>query len=147
MPEVTTSKILEAPADAVWRLLEDFGAIQHWWPTDVSAPIEHVTLEGQGIGMIRHIHNRGAAHPVSERLDFIEAASRTLVLSIVGVRPEGIMAYIAEGHVIDLGDGRCRVDYRALVSAAPGLEEPIRVALLKTWARMFRGLEAAARRG
>lgn len=146
MPEVTTSKVLEASANAVWRLLEDFGAIQHWWPTDVSAPIEHVTLEGQGIGMIRHIHNRGASAPVSERLDFIEPDSRTLVLSIVGSRPKGIIAYVAEGHVIDLGDGRCRLDYRALVSTPPGLEEPLRAALLKTWALMFRGLEAAARR-
>jgi uncharacterized protein YndB with AHSA1/START domain len=147
MPEVTTNKVLEASADAVWRLLEDFGAIQHWWPTDISAPVEQVTLEGQGVGMIRHIHNRGAAHAVSERLDFIEPASRTLVLSIVGTRPKGITAYIAEGHVVDLGDGRCRLDYRALVSTAPGLEEPVRLALLKTWALMFRGLEAAARRG
>jgi hypothetical protein len=147
MPEVTASKVLEASADAVWHLLEDFGAIQRWWPTDISAPIEQVALEGQGIGMIRHIHNRGVAHPVSERLDFIEPASCTLVLSIVGTRPKGITAYVAEGHVIDLGEGRCRFDYRALVSTAPGLEEPIRLGLLKTWALMFRGLEAAARRG
>ena len=151
MPEVTASKVLEAPADAVWRLLEDFGSIQEWWPTDVSAPIERVTLERQDedqrIGMIRHIFNRGAAHAVSERLDFIDPASRTLVLSIVGTRPRGITAYVAEGHVIDLGGGRCQLDYRALVSTTPGLEEPIRLALLKTWALMSRGLEAAARRG
>jgi len=146
MPEVTANQELAASADAVWRLLEDFGAIQHWWPTDVSAPIERVTLEGQGVGMIRHIHNRGAAHAVSERLDFIEPASRTLVLSIVGTRPLGITAYVAEGHVIDLGDGRCRMDSRALVSTAPGLEEKAQRAVLKTWALMFRGLEAAARK-
>ena len=147
MPEVATSKVLEASADAVWRLLEDFGAIQHWWPTDISTPIEQVTVEGQGIGMIRHIRNRGAAHSVSERLDVIDPASRTLVLSIVGTLPRGITAYVAEGHVIDLGEGQCRVDYRALVSTAPGAEEPVRLALLKTWALMLRGLEAAARRG
>lgn len=146
MPEVTTSKVLEAAADAVWRLLEDFGAIERWWPSDVSAPIERVTLEGEGIGMIRHIHNRGATHAVSERLDFIEPASRTLVLSIVGTRPVGITAYVAEGHVTDLGEGRCRVDYRALVRTPPGQEEPVQRALLKTWALMFRGLETAARR-
>jgi uncharacterized protein YndB with AHSA1/START domain len=145
MPEVTTSQVLQAPADAVWRLLEDFGAIQRWWPTDVSAPIERVTLEGDGVGMIRHIHNRGAAHVVSERLDFIEPSSRTLVLSIVGTRPVGITAYVAEGHVVGLGDERCRIDYRALVTTAPGLEDAVRKALLKTWALMFRGLEAAAR--
>lgn len=145
MPEVTTSKVLDASADSVWRLLEDFGAIQQWWPTDISTPIERVTLEGQGIGMIRHIHNRGAVHAVSERLDFIEPTLRTLVLSIVGTRPAGITAYVAEGRVTELGEDRCRIDYRALVSTAPGLEEPVQRALLKTWAVMFRGLESAAR--
>jgi hypothetical protein len=147
MPEITTSKVLEASADAVWRLLEDFGAIQRWWPTDISTPIERVTPEGQGIGMSRHIHNRGAAHAVSERLEFIEPASRTLVLSIIGMRPAGITAYLAEGHVTELGSDRCRLDYRALVSTGPGLEEPVQRALLKTWALMFRGLETAAQTG
>jgi uncharacterized protein YndB with AHSA1/START domain len=146
MSEITASKILEAPADSVWRLLEDFGAIQQWWPTDISAPIERVTLEGLGIGMIRHIHNRGATQAVSERLDYIDPASRTLVLSIVGMRPVGISAYVAEGHVTDLGAGRCQIDYRALFTTTPDLEEAVRRALLKTWAVMFRGLETAARK-
>jgi Polyketide cyclase / dehydrase and lipid transport len=145
MPEVTCSHVLEASADSIWNLLEDFGSIQRWWPTDVSAPIERVSIEGDGVGMIRHIYNRGARHAVSERLDFIEPSTRTLVLSIVGARPVGITAYVAEGHVIDLGDGRCRIDYRALVSTSPDLVDPVRRALLKTWATMFRGLEACAR--
>ena len=105
MTEVTASQVLEAPADAVWSLLADFGAIQRWWPTDGSAPIERVTLEGEGVGMIRHIHNRGAAHAVSERLDFLDPSSRTIVLSIVGQRPAGITAYVAEGHVTELDAG------------------------------------------
>jgi hypothetical protein len=145
MAELTTSKVLEVPAGAVWRLLEDFGAIQQWWPTDVSAPIERVTLEGDGIGMIRHIYNRGAAHAVSERLDFLESSSRTLVLSIVGTRPVGIVAYVAEGRVVELQEGRCRIDYRALIATPAGMEEPVLKAVRKTWALMFRGLEAAAR--
>lgn len=145
MLEVTASQEFDAPADAVWRLLEDFGTIQRWWPTDGSTPIDRVTVEGEGVGMMRHIHNRGAAHPVSERLDFVDPSSRTLVLSIVGTRPAGITAYVAEGHVVDLGSGRCRIDYRALCTTAPGLEQPVRKALLKTWALMFRGLADAAR--
>jgi uncharacterized protein YndB with AHSA1/START domain len=146
MPEVRASQVLEAPADAVWRLLEDFGAIQRWWPTDGSAPIERVTVDGEGVGMVRHILNRGATHAVSERLDFIEPSTRTIVLSIIGTRPAGIMAYVAEGQVVELDAHRCRIDYRALVTTVPELEEPVRKALLKTWALMFRGLESCARR-
>jgi uncharacterized protein YndB with AHSA1/START domain len=144
MPELRAGQELAAPADAVWRLLEDFGAIERWWPTDGPATIEQVVIEGEGVGMIRHIRNRGATEPVSERLDFIEPATRTLMLSIVGARPVGITAYVAEGHVVEVGAGRCRIDYRALFTATPGTEDKVGKALLKTWSLMFRGLEAAA---
>lgn len=147
MPELTTTEILAAPADAVWRLLADFGAIEHWWPKDGPVPIESVTLEGQGVGMVRHIRNAGVAQPVSERLDYLDPSSRTLVLSIIGQRPPGITAYVAEGRIEALDATSCRMHYRALVTTAPGLEEAVRKGVLKTWARMFRGLEAAARTG
>jgi hypothetical protein len=66
------------------------------------------------------------------------------MLSIVGTRPDGITAYVAEGRISEIDAGRCRMDYRALVTSTPGREEQLRNALLKTWALMFRGLESAA---
>lgn len=147
MPELKTIEVLEAPAEAVWRLLEDFGAIERWWPKDSPVPIESVRVEGSGVGMVRHIRNRGVPQPASERLDFIEPATRTLVLSIIGDRPLGITAYVAEGRLEELDATRCRMHYRALVTTEPGLEERVSRGLLKTWSRMFRGLEAAARAG
>ena len=144
MPIVTTTYELAAPADAVWRLLEDFGAIDRWWPTDGPAPIEHVVVEGSGVGMIRHIRNRGMPHAVSERLDFIEASSRTWMLSIVGDRPLGLTGYVAEGQLQELAPDRCRIDYRAHFSVAADREDSVRKALLKSWTLMFQGLERAA---
>lgn len=144
MAEVSISRILAASADAVWSLLADFGAIERWWPKDGPAPIESVVIEGNGVGMIRHITNRGARQPVSERLDLLDPATRTLVLSIIGSRPMGITAYVAEGHVVELEPGSCRIDYRALVTTEPGREEQVRKALLKTWSLMFSGLESSA---
>lgn len=144
--EVSTSVVLDVPAAAVWRLLEDFGSIDRWWPSDGLVRIEHVAIEGQGVGMIRHIQNHGARHRVSERLDFLDPDTRTIVLSIVGARPSGITAYVAEGRVVELDASRCRMDYRALVTSTPGSEERVRDALLKTWALMFKGLQSAALR-
>lgn len=144
--EIRVSAELPAPADSIWRLLADFGNIQGWWPSDSAIRIEDVQIEGQGIGMIRHILNQGARHRVSERLDFLDPTSRTLVLSIIGTRPSGITAYIAEGNIVEIDAARCRMDYRALVTTTPGREEQIRDALQKTYEMMFAGLRAAALR-
>jgi uncharacterized protein YndB with AHSA1/START domain len=145
MPEISTTAVLDAPASAVWNLLADFGAIQRWWPSDGSAPIERVEIEGDGVGMIRHIYNRGAHQAVSERLDLLDPFDRRIVLSIVGARPVGITAYVAEGRVEPISSGRCRIHYRALVTTQPGKETKTAAAIHKTWLLMFRGLETAAR--
>jgi len=144
MPELSTSAILEAPAQSVWEFLEDFGHIQRWWPDDGAIQIERVELEGEGIGMIRHIYNKGAKHCVSERLDLLDPETRTIILSIVGNRPRGITAYVAQGRIVDLEGARCRIDYRANVTTDPGQEEKVSKALLMTWSLMFHGLERAA---
>lgn len=144
--EIRVSAELAAPADSIWRLLEDFGNIQGWWPDDGAIRIQDVQLEGQGVGMIRHILNRGARHRVSERLDFVDPATRTIVLSIVGTRPAGITAYVAEGHVVELDATRCRMDYRSLVTVTAGREQQVREMLEMTYERMFAGLLAAALR-
>jgi uncharacterized protein YndB with AHSA1/START domain len=144
--EIRVSADLAAPADSIWELLADFANIQRWWPDDGVIRIDDVQIEGQGIGMIRHIQNRGARHRVSERLDFLDPETRTLVLSIIGTRPSGITAYVAEGHVVELDATRCRMFYRVLVTTTPGREQQIRDALEKTYQMIFAGLQAAALR-
>jgi hypothetical protein len=144
--EIRVSAELAAPANSIWQLLADFGNIQGWWPDDGLIRIEDVLIEGQGIGMTRHILNQGARHRVSERLDFIDPANRILVLSIIGTRPSGITAYLAEGRIVEIDASRCRMDYRALVTTTPGREEQVRDALQKTYEMMFAGLQAAALR-
>lgn len=144
--EIRVSAELAVPADVIWQLLADFGNIQRWWPDDGAIRIEDVRIEGQGIGMIRHIQNRGARHRVSERLDFLDPPTRTLVLSIIGTRPGGIDGYVAEGHVVELDAARCRLDYRALVMVTAGREAQVRDALEKTYQMMFAGLQSAALR-
>ena len=144
--EIRVSAELTASAESIWELLADFGNIRNWWPNEGPIRIEDVQVEGQGIGMIRHILNHGARHRVSERLDYLDPANRTLVLSIIGTRPSGITAYIAEGHIVALDASRCRMDYRALVMTTAGREEQVRAALEKTYETMFAGLQAAALR-
>jgi len=117
----------------VWRLLEDFGNIQRWWLADGRIRIAKVDIEGDGVGMIRHIYNHGAKHAVSERLDLIDAPSRTLVLSIIGTRPLGITGYVAEARIVDVAEHQCCMDYRALITTSGVDEAKVPSGVLKTW--------------
>jgi hypothetical protein len=145
VPEITASYVLAVPAEPVWRLLADFGAIREWWPTSGPFQIDHVEIEGQGVGMIRHVYNKGIPRPVSERLDLLDQVTRTIVLSIVGQRPPGLTAYVAVGRLTEIDAASCRLDYRALITTEGGREERVRDGVLKTWSIMIQGLENSAR--
>jgi hypothetical protein len=82
--------------------------------------------------------------PVSERLDYLDSADRTLILSIVGDRPPGITAYVAVGKLIELADDRCRLDYRGYITCTPGSEAKVEKNIRFTWDRMFAGLRTAS---
>ena len=143
--EISTTADFDSPAQSVWSLMEDFAAIARWWPRDGAIRIERVEVEGNGIGMIRHIFNIGMDKPVSERLDLVDAQNRILILSIVGERAGGITAYVAIARLEALSGDSCRLHYHAYVTAQAGKEERVKKNILFTWERMFGGLREAAR--
>jgi hypothetical protein len=143
MAELSVSATIAGSAERVWKLLADFGAIQAWWPKDGPVQIDHVELEGQGIGMIRHIYNKGMPHCASERLDLLDPESKTLILSIVGQRPGGITAYVATSRLLPLGPDSCRMEHRAIVTTEPGREKSVERFLYQAYELMFKGLNAA----
>lgn len=147
MPELFAQADIAAPLERVWALLADFGRIEAWWPRDSGLQIERVVLEGEGIGMVRHIYNRGVPQCASERLDLLDPQSHTLVLSIVGQRPGGITAYVATSRLLPLDGARCRMEHRALVTTVPGREQAVERFLRQAYAQMFAGLQAAAAGG
>lgn len=144
MPELFAQANIDAPAARVWTLLADFGNIQAWWPRDSALQIERVVLEGEGIGMVRHIYNHGVPQCASERLDLLDPQTFTLVLSIVGQRPGGITAYVATSRLVPLGESACRMEHRALVTTLPGRERAVERFLQQAYAGMFAGLQAAS---
>lgn len=137
----------DAPAALIWDLLADFADIERWWPTDDEAVmIERVDLEGEGIGLTRHIYNCGFPAPVSERLDYQDPASLTYKLSIVGERPAGLTVYQATGRVETLPGERCRLHYRGEFSTQPGRAQEAESFLRGAYALMFKGLEQTVTR-
>ena len=145
MPEINTSKIIEASADAVWLLLEDFGNIGAWWPKDGDMRIMEVDVEGDGIGTVRHMKMNGVENLISEKLEYLNPESKTWILSITCKLPPGMTFYIATGQLTPITEGSCRFDYKSCVATDPGKEEPVTKWLKAAYAVMIDGLEATAR--
>ncbi|MNZ34311.1 Polyketide cyclase / dehydrase and lipid transport [compost metagenome] len=145
--QITTSHPFDAPAEVLWALLEDFAQIERWWPTDEPAvSIQRVELEGEGIGLIRHIYNHGFPAPVSERLDFQDPENLVYRLSIVGERPAGLLSYQATGRIERLPGERSQLHYCGEFSTEPGREAEAEAFLRGAYALMFKGLAQAAAR-
>ena len=75
MASVTVARNLARDPNEVWALLANFGETQ-WIPM-----ADHVTLEGEGVGMRRLLHMEGA-EPIIEQLDAIDHDARVLTYSI-----------------------------------------------------------------
>ncbi|ENO87287.1 SRPBCC family protein [Thauera linaloolentis] len=147
MHQIVTHHDFDAPAATLWAYLADFANIERWWPTArPEVQIERVELEGEGIGLVRHIYNKGYSAPVSERLDFQDPETMSYRLSIVGQRPAGLTEYQATGRIEALGDGRSRLHYHSVFATASGKPDEAEAFLRMAYALMFEGLaEAAAR--
>ena len=89
---------LDVPADALWKLVAAFGDTS-WMPAGAQ-----VTLHGSGPGMERRIA-AGQGKVIRERLEFADAASRTLVYTIPENVPFPVKDYRATMRVRAKGDG------------------------------------------
>lgn len=145
--KITVSHDFPTAPAVLWDYLQDFAHIERWWPNhDPAVQIERVDLEGEGIGMVRHIYNKGYPDPVSERLEYIDPEGRMLRLRIVGKAPVGITYYQATGQVEPLPGGHCRLNYVSEFATASGKPEEAEAWLRMAYELMFTGLTAAAAR-
>lgn len=135
-----------APAEQIWDLVEDFGNIERWWPRGGAVSILKVVLEGEGVGMIRHIYNEGMPAPVSEQLVAIDPDNLVYTLAIVGERPAGLISYQATGRIKVLTPDSCRLEYHAEFESVDAGGEDARQFLLGAYELMFSGLAQTVER-
>ena len=102
MVEVSVEREFDVDADEVWAILAEFGDIS-WIPG-----IEKVELEGEGVGMIRHVTAPGMA-VLHERMDAIDHEKMILDYSLPAVEYLGVKNYRAQTRVVAVEDGRCRL--------------------------------------
>ncbi len=108
MSEVKVSEEVGASAEAVWKLLRDFGGIQKW----SGGGIESCSVEGEGIGAVRTIGIAGGAS-LQERLEAFDDERRTFNYSIIGASPLPLTDYLSTVAVTGTGADSSRVDWSA----------------------------------
>jgi len=129
---------LACESEAAWRTLADFGNFLAW----ATGGAGTARLEGEGIGMTRHLDIPGLG-VVSERLDRLDDASRTLAYSMVSENMAGMDRYSASVQVIPNGPGLCCLRWRGEFEAQSGIDpEEVKNSLTGSYARMSQGLEA-----
>jgi uncharacterized protein YndB with AHSA1/START domain len=143
MQTIDTFHDFSAPRDTLWELLADFGNIQRWWPTGLAVDIDRVELEGQGVGMTRHIFNVGFPTAVSEQLLSIDPSTYTYSLALVNDRPAGITKYKATGTLSLIEGNKCRLSYHSEFEAELGREQEAKDFLNAAYEMMFSGLSQA----
>ena len=83
MTRVSRRIIIHAPADAIWRLISDFGAAGQHLPG-----IVRCTVEGAGVGALRTLtHADGST--IVERLEALNEAARRLSYGLLTDTPFG----------------------------------------------------------
>jgi len=87
-------KTVKAPVAAVWQQLADFASIQP------GGPIESVSYEGEGVGMIRRIGMGGGV--VIERLEEHNEAGRRFSYAIIN--NDSPLPFIGYSATVQLGD-------------------------------------------
>ncbi len=131
---------LVCDSDAAWGILADFGNFLAW----ATGGAGTVRLEGEGVGMIRHLDIPGLGR-VSERLDRLDHASRTLAYSMVSEAMAGMARYSATVQVTPDGAGQCCLRWRGDFEPLPGIDsEEVGNSLAGSYTLMSQGLEAFA---
>ena len=129
---------LACDGDAAWQVLADFGNFLAW----ATGGAGTARLEGDGVGMTRHL-DIPELGLVSERLDRLDHASRTLAYSMVSETMAGMACYSATVQVITEGAGRCALRWRGDFEPLPGIEsEEVENSLAGSYTLMSHGLEA-----
>ncbi len=104
MTEAKVVKTVNAPADDLWKQLGDFAGIK------VGGPIEAVSFEGEGAGMVRTMTL--ANGDIVERLEHHDPAARTFTYAIINEDgPLPFSNYSATVNIADNGDGTSTVDW------------------------------------
>ena len=137
MASATIAKTIDVPADAVWRLIADFGDTS-WMPAGTQA-----TVSGSGIGMERRIA-LGPGKFILERLLALDPAARTLSYAIPENVPFPVTDYRATMRVT-AQPGGCELAWSASYGCAPDAAAAIEQSVQGMYGAMIDWIAARAK--
>lgn len=112
MPDVTTSTVVPADADTVWRVLRDFDGLPAFHPAITASELEDGARSDQ-VGAVRHL-TLGDGGSVRERLVALDDRERRLVYAILE-SPFPVRDYRATMRVLPVtSTGECVVTWSVL---------------------------------
>ena len=106
MDNFTVSRTIDAPVNAVWNELADFGNIYVWNPGVTESYL--TSDQGEGVGATRHC-SLSPLGAIQERIVEWEP-NRQLKINIYDFAKLPMKNAFADFRLEDLGDGRTRVD-------------------------------------
>jgi mxaD protein len=117
MHKVSISTTIDAGADAVWRVISEFGTARF-------LPFEIVTASGHGPGATRRIRTPDGVHML-DRLDAVDHAGRTIRYSLVAAEsdPVPMASYQATMRLKSSDDGTTELQWSGRLDLVPGADE------------------------
>ena len=106
MQQVDLTLSLDVSAPDAWAVLADFPGFLKW----AGGGEGSIEIEGEGIGMIRHLDMPGA-DKMAERLDQLDPDTTTLGYSLLYGNPIGMAEYRAVVKLTSTGENSCQVDW------------------------------------
>lgn len=112
MIRVTTSSVIDAPAQTVWQAVRDFNALSEWHPLIASSMIEDGG-DADRIGCIRSMELVGGGGIVRERLLMLSDLDFRMTYTILAA-PMPVRNYVATLRLVPITDrDRCLAEWTA----------------------------------
>ena len=123
MARVSVKQSLGFPAQKVWELISDFGNVS--WIQGLSK----AEVRGRGPGMVRLL-SVGDNPPIEERLESLDAKSRTLIYTIPKNIPFPVSEYRATMRVRETGPAASELEWSCELTPK-GIPEAQAIAMLE----------------
>jgi hypothetical protein len=123
MTQAFSKTTINAPADAIWQVISDFGAAGH-----SLARVVNCTVEGEGVGALRTVTSADGS-TILERLESLDKTAQRLSYSLLTDTPfHNCLTTMA---VRNLGSSQAELEWSATFEA-DGLPASEAVALLES---------------